>query len=87
VSTKLPAGYTAHCNTFDYTMFGLEKQTGNTSNTTNTTDSSNSSAATYQIVLWVSILLGLTLAAVIYGMCTLSDGDDSLLYRTTKKAV
>jgi len=87
VSTKLPAGYTAHCNTFDYTMFGLEKQTGNTSNTTNTTDSSNSSAATFQIVLWVSILLGLTLAAVIYGMCTLSDGDDSLLYRTTKKAV
>lgn len=87
VSSKLPAGYSAQCNTgSEYATFGLLKDSNGTNDTNTTNNStSNSDAAEYQIVLWMSVLLILVLAAIIYGMCTLSEGDDSLLYRTTKK--
>jgi len=86
VSAKLPAGYIAHCNfADDYSLFPSLKQTDNSTNSTNSTSDSNS-AADFQIVLWMSILLILILAAIIYAMFTLSDGDDSLLYRTAKKS-
>jgi len=83
VTARLPAGYTATCNDALNEYIFLLKASGND---TNSTSSSSEDAADFQIVLWTSILLFLILAGIMYAMFTLSDGDDTLLYRTTKKA-
>lgn len=85
VAAKLPSGYIAECNTASEYMFLTLKATNDSNNTTNTTSDSSSSSAIFQIVLWTSILLALVLAGILYAMCGMADGDDTLLYRTAKK--
>lgn len=80
VTEKLPAGYTATCNAEFYEYTFVYKASDNS------TSDDDDSTAEFQIVLWMSILLALVLAGIMYIMCGLSEGDDTLLYRSTKKA-
>jgi len=57
------------------------RQSNNSNNNTNGGDDYPFAVA-FQIVLWISIILALSLAAIIYAICFMDVGADSSLYRT-----
>jgi hypothetical protein len=82
VGKALPNYVEIYCPEKTYYPYidGVIRQTDNNSNTTNTT---SDRASTFQIVLWMSIILVLFTYGAVYSLYAMNVGADSLLYRTT----
>jgi len=81
VGRALPNYVEVYCPEKSYQFYpdGVILQANNNSNTTTTTDR----ASTFQICLWMSIILILFAYAAVYSLYAMNIGADSLLYRTT----
>jgi len=64
-----------------YSVYDLFLRGGNITNGSNTTNNNSNNAASFQIILWVSIILVLTLFGTIWGILNMEVGADSILYR------